>query len=72
MRWREVYGFRNIAAHAYLDIDIDRVWEIVTDHLPPLRTAVEKELARPSAYLTCLDDRVHVRRPLPWRTLARK
>lgn len=32
--WREVYGFRNIAAHAYLDIDLERVWEIVTDHLP--------------------------------------
>lgn len=42
--WREVYGFRNIAAHAYLDIDLERVWEIVIDHLPPLRTAVEKEL----------------------------
>jgi uncharacterized protein with HEPN domain len=47
--WREVYGFRNIAAHAYLDIDLERVWEIVTDHLPPLQTAVEMELARPSA-----------------------
>lgn len=47
--WREVYGFRNIAAHAYLDIDLERVWEIVTDHLPPLRTAVEKERERPSS-----------------------
>jgi uncharacterized protein with HEPN domain len=47
--WREVYGFRNIAAHAYLDIDLERVWEIVTDHLPPLRIAVEKELASPHA-----------------------
>jgi uncharacterized protein with HEPN domain len=45
--WREVYGFRIIAAHTYLDIDLERVWEIVTDHLPPLRTAVEKELDRP-------------------------
>jgi len=45
--WREVYGFRNIAANAYLDIDLERVWEIVTDHLPPLRTAVKKELDRP-------------------------
>jgi uncharacterized protein with HEPN domain len=42
--WREVYGLGNIAAHAYLDIDLERVWEIVTDHLPPLRTAAEKEL----------------------------
>jgi uncharacterized protein with HEPN domain len=23
--WREVYGFRNIAAHAYLDVDLERV-----------------------------------------------
>jgi hypothetical protein len=29
------YGFRNIAAHAYLDIDLERVREFVTDHLPP-------------------------------------
>jgi uncharacterized protein with HEPN domain len=29
----------NIAAHAYLDTDLERVWEIVTDQLPPLRTA---------------------------------
>lgn len=43
----EVYGFRNIAAHAYLDIDLERVWEIVTDHLPPLRTAVQEELDGP-------------------------
>jgi uncharacterized protein with HEPN domain len=35
------------SAHAYLDIDLERVWEIVTDHLAPLRTAVEKELERP-------------------------
>lgn len=47
--WREVYGFRNIAAHAYLDIDLERVWEIVADHLPPLRTAVEQELDTPHA-----------------------
>jgi uncharacterized protein with HEPN domain len=42
--WRAVYGFRNIAAHAYLDVDLERVWEIVTDHLPALRVAVEAEL----------------------------
>jgi uncharacterized protein with HEPN domain len=46
--WREVYGFRNIAAHAYLDIDLERVWEIVMDHLPPLRDAVIEELDKPA------------------------
>jgi uncharacterized protein with HEPN domain len=30
-------------------MDLERVWEIVTDHLPPLWTAVEREHARPSA-----------------------
>jgi uncharacterized protein with HEPN domain len=46
--WREVYGFRNIAAHAYLDIDLERVWEIITDHLPALRAAVDSELHGPA------------------------
>jgi uncharacterized protein with HEPN domain len=44
--WREIYGFRNIAAHAYLDIDLQRVWEIVMDYLPALRTAINEELGR--------------------------
>jgi uncharacterized protein with HEPN domain len=42
--WWQVYGFRNIAAHAYEDIDLGRVWEIVTTYLPPLKAAVEQEL----------------------------
>ena len=36
IRWRAIYGFRNIAAHGYLDLHIDRVWEIVETHLPSL------------------------------------
>jgi len=39
-----VYAFRNIAAHAYTQIDLERVWEIVRDHLPALRQAVVEEL----------------------------
>jgi uncharacterized protein with HEPN domain len=35
--WRQVYGFRNIAAHGYLTIQLDRVWEIIELH-PPLRS----------------------------------
>ena len=45
VQWREVYGFRNIAAHAYEVIKLDRVWEIVETHLPPLKRVVEAELA---------------------------
>lgn len=49
--WREVRGFRNIAAHAYEGIDLTRVWEIVREHLEPLKKVVEAEIAR------SLDDR---------------
>ena len=44
IRWRAVYGFRNIAAHGYLDLRLDLVWEIVEQHLPALKVAVEEEL----------------------------
>ena len=44
--WRAIYGFRNIAAHGYLDLQIDRVWEIIDVHLVALKTAVDEELAR--------------------------
>jgi uncharacterized protein with HEPN domain len=42
--WRQVYGFRNIAAHAYEEIDLTRVWEIVEDYLPVLKSMVDREL----------------------------
>ena len=42
--WRAVSGFRNIAAHAYLDLLADRTWEIVDRYLPPLQAAVDAEL----------------------------
>lgn len=28
--------------HAYFDIDLDRVWDTVTDDLPPLISKLEK------------------------------
>lgn len=46
VRWRAIYGFRNIAAHGYLELQIDRVWEIIEIHLPKLRDLVEDELRR--------------------------
>lgn len=42
--WRQVYGFRNVAAHAYEEIDLTRVWEIVQDYLPLLKSVVDQEL----------------------------
>jgi uncharacterized protein with HEPN domain len=45
IRWRAIYGFRNIAAHAYLDLRLDLVWEIVESHLDSLKAVVKQELA---------------------------
>jgi len=44
IRWRAIYGFRNIAAHGYVDLRLPRVWEIIELHLPPLKEVIELEL----------------------------
>jgi len=41
IRWRAMYGFRSIAAHGYLERQIDRVWEIIEQHLPALQAVVK-------------------------------
>lgn len=45
--WRQVQGFRNIAAHAYEEIGLIRVWEIVESYLPILKSVVDRELKEP-------------------------
>jgi uncharacterized protein with HEPN domain len=42
--WRDISDFRNVVAHAYFDVELPRVWEVLTDDLPALKTAVEEEL----------------------------
>ncbi len=43
--WREMAGAGNVYRHDYEEVDADEVWVTVQDHLPPLRAAVERELA---------------------------
>jgi uncharacterized protein with HEPN domain len=43
--WREVYGFRNVAAHGYLELDLGRVWTTVEISLPVLKAAVGGEIS---------------------------
>ena len=40
--WREITGFRNVLAHDYLSIDLEAVWSVVEQDLPPLADAIER------------------------------
>jgi len=38
--WRSISGFRNIAVHEYLSIDVKRIWDIVEQDLPVLQEQI--------------------------------
>ncbi|MGB5159023.1 MAG: HepT-like ribonuclease domain-containing protein [Desulfobacterales bacterium] len=42
--WSDIVAMRNRLIHVYFDIDLDRVWDTVTDDLPPLVYALKKIL----------------------------
>ena len=46
VRWRAIYGFRNIAAHGYIELNLDLIWEIVNLHLEELKIVVTEEMSR--------------------------
>ena len=41
VNWRDIAGFRNVLVHGYVDIDMQRVWEIVEQDLPALKGQIE-------------------------------
>lgn len=38
--WPQVVGMRNRLIHAYFDVDLDRVWDTLSEDLPPLIAAL--------------------------------
>jgi uncharacterized protein with HEPN domain len=38
--WRRIVAFRNVLVHDYLGIDMERIWQIVQDDVPRLKSAV--------------------------------
>ncbi len=39
--WLDIIGMRNRLIHAYFDINVDIVWDTVTNELPPLITSLD-------------------------------
>lgn len=39
--WRALAGLRNVLAHNYLGIDINRVWDTIENYLPNLEIAIK-------------------------------
>jgi uncharacterized protein with HEPN domain len=42
--WRQIIGMRNRIIHAYFDIDLDIVWQVITRDLDFLLIEVEKTI----------------------------
>lgn len=43
--WSNIISMRNRLIHVYFDINLDRVWDTVTDDLPPLIVEPERIVA---------------------------
>lgn len=39
--WRPIMAFRNVVIHAYWNISLERIWQIVENDLPALRPQLE-------------------------------
>ena len=40
IEWRRIAAFRNILVHAYLGIDLERIWEVIERDVPTLKQAI--------------------------------
>lgn len=45
IRWRDMVAAGNVYRHEYEDVAVRGVWDTPRHHLPPLRLAIEQELA---------------------------
>jgi uncharacterized protein with HEPN domain len=42
--WREMVGMRNRLVHAYFEVDLDVVWQVIIDDLPKLLRFVNQAI----------------------------
>ena len=46
MEWRDIVAFRNILVHAYFSVQLEIVWETVTQDVPTLENQIAAILAQ--------------------------
>jgi len=44
LAWREIVGFRNMAFHDYINLEINIVWDTIQEDLPILKKELQKPL----------------------------
>ncbi len=42
--WKGIAAFRNVLVHDYLGIDLDRIWQVVSEDIPELKKQILKML----------------------------
>jgi uncharacterized protein with HEPN domain len=42
--WRKMIDFGNVLRHAYHATDVEKVWDVVQNHLPPLKAFIERQI----------------------------